>query len=69
MTTQYAVVRRWQTRKRVFQIVVGPFPTRYRAQRTINEYVNEWGYWDDRDQFTIAIYRTPTDAQVLQEVV
>ena len=69
--TEYAVVRTWQSRgkKRRYQVVVGPFATRYRAQQTIREYVQEWGYWNDADQFTVAVYRRPVEAEALQGVV
>jgi hypothetical protein len=66
---EYVIVRRWQTRKRTYQIAVGPYPTRYRAQRKIEEYISEWGYWNDRDQFTVALYRRPEYTEHLQEVV
>lgn len=67
--TEYAIVRTWQTAKQRHQIVVGPYPTRYAATRQIREYVNEWGYWNDADQFTVAIYRRPAENEALQEVV
>ena len=66
---EYAIVRTWQTKQRTYQVVVGPYPTRYRAQRKIEEYVSEWGYRDDRDQFTVALYRRPEHTEHLQEVV
>jgi len=66
---EYMIVRTWHTRKRRHQIAVGPYPSRYRAQRKIAEYVNEWGYWNDRDQFTVALYRHPAETERLQEVV
>ena len=69
MANEYVVVRTWHTRKRTHQIAVGPYPSRYRAQRKIEEYVKEWGYWDDREQFTVALYRCPADIERLQEVV
>ena len=68
---EYAVVRTWQRRhgKRNYQIVVGPYPSRYRAQRTIEEYVNEWGYHDNLDQFSVALYRRPEAMTFPNEVV
>lgn len=68
--TEYAVVRVWQSRhgKRNYQIVVGPYPSRYRATRAIDEYVKEWGYWNDRDQFSVAVYRRPEHIEEVGEV-
>jgi hypothetical protein len=67
--SEYVVVRRWQTQKRAYQVAVGPFPTRHQAQRKIEEYIREWGYWDNRDQFSVALYRHPEGSERLGEVV
>jgi len=69
MPNEYVVVRTWHTRKRTHQIAVGPYSSRYRAQRQIEQFVREWGYWDEREQFTVALYRRPADTERLQEVV
>lgn len=57
----YAVVRTWATKKRKYQIAVGPYPTRAKARARINSFVERYGYWNQRDEFTIAVFRSPED--------
>lgn len=67
---EYAVIRSWLSRhgKRRYQIAVGPYPTRSRALGAIDKYVNEYGYWDRRDEFSVALWRRPEHVAAVMEV-
>jgi len=58
MTRRYGVIREWTTYTgRVRRVVVGPYPTKYRAERAIADAYRA----DLPGKFVVALFRAPAE--------
>jgi len=57
MSRQYAVIREWVTPKSTRRIVVGPYTTKYRADKAIEQAQEDYL----SGKFYVALFRSPDD--------